>query len=223
MRLTSSQKMATHSSILAWKIPRTEEPDGLYSPWGCKTDMTERTHMGTHTRGAVEEIRKGFWEVETEQHLRGQGGSGYAGLEEKCSGRASNMRTCPRGHTERKAAGKVSSTAKIIPVPHTAPFLSWVKHPLSLVRVHSVAQWCLTLCDSMDSTLPGSSVCGISQARIVEWVAMPSSRGSSPPKDQTHIPCISCISTDSLSLRPLGCPIFLRVLCYVISWRAGGK
>ena len=85
MRLTSSQKMATHSSILAWKIPRTEEPDGLYSPWGCKTDMTERTHMGTHTRGAVEEIRKGFREeVETEQHLRGQGGSGYAGLEEKC-------------------------------------------------------------------------------------------------------------------------------------------
>ena len=142
------------------------------------------------------------------------------GWRKSASGWASNMRTCPRGHTERKAAGKVSSTAKIIPVPHTAPFLSWVKHTLSLVHVHSVAQWCLTLCDSMDSTLPGSSVCGISQARIVEWVAMPSSRGSSPPKDQTHIPCNS---TDSLSLRPLGRPNFLRVLCYVISWRAGGK
>ena len=35
--------METHSSILAWGIPRTEEPGGLYSPWGCKeSDRTER-------------------------------------------------------------------------------------------------------------------------------------------------------------------------------------
>ena len=35
--------MATHCRILAWRIPRTEEPDGLYSPWGCtKSDTTER-------------------------------------------------------------------------------------------------------------------------------------------------------------------------------------
>ena len=35
--------MATHSSILAWRIPWTEEPGRLYSPWGCKElDMTER-------------------------------------------------------------------------------------------------------------------------------------------------------------------------------------
>ena len=34
--------MATHSSILAWRIPWTEEPGGLYSPWSCKElDMTE--------------------------------------------------------------------------------------------------------------------------------------------------------------------------------------
>ena len=38
--------MATHSSILAWKIPWTEEPDRLYSPWDCKaSDMTESTHI----------------------------------------------------------------------------------------------------------------------------------------------------------------------------------
>ena len=37
-------EMATHSSILAWKIPWTEEPEG-YSPWGCKDpDMTAHTH-----------------------------------------------------------------------------------------------------------------------------------------------------------------------------------
>ena len=45
------------------------------------------------------------------------------------------------------------------------------------------AQSCPTLCCS----LPGSSVHGILQARILEWVAMPSSRGSSPPWDQTRI------------------------------------
>ena len=38
---------------------------------------------------------------------------------------------------------------------------------------------CLTLCDPMDYSLPGSSVHGVLQARILEWVAMPSSRGSS--------------------------------------------
>ena len=38
-------EMAKHSRILAWKIPRTEEPGGLYSPWGCKElDMAEQTH-----------------------------------------------------------------------------------------------------------------------------------------------------------------------------------
>ena len=38
--------MATHSSILAWEIPWTEEPGGLYSPWGCKElDTTERLSL----------------------------------------------------------------------------------------------------------------------------------------------------------------------------------
>ena len=41
--------MATHSSILAWKIPWTEEPGGLH-PWGRKElDTTERVHTHTHT------------------------------------------------------------------------------------------------------------------------------------------------------------------------------
>ena len=44
------------------------------------------------------------------------------------------------------------------------------------------AQLCLTLCDPMDCSPPGSSVHGIFQERILEWVAMPSSRGSSQPR-----------------------------------------
>ena len=52
---------------------------------------------------------------------------------------------------------------------------------------------CLTLCNPMDCSPPGSSVHGILLARILEWVAMPSSRGSSQPRDQTHISYVSCI------------------------------
>ena len=50
-----------------------------------------------------------------------------------------------------------------------------------------VAQPCLPLCAPMDCSLPGSSAHGILQARILEWVAMPSSRGSSQPRDQTQV------------------------------------
>ena len=48
-----------------------------------------------------------------------------------------------------------------------------------------VAQLCPMLCDLIDCSLPGSSVHGILQARILEWFAMPSSGGSSPPRDRT--------------------------------------
>ena len=48
------------------------------------------------------------------------------------------------------------------------------------------AQSCLTLCDPMDYSLPGSSVHGILQARILEWVAISFSRGSSQPRDRTQ-------------------------------------
>ena len=50
---------------------------------------------------------------------------------------------------------------------------------------------CPTLCDPMDSSPPGSSVHGISQARILEWVAISFSRASSRPRDQTHVPCLA--------------------------------
>ena len=43
--------MATHSSILAWRIPCTEEPCGLYSPWGCKElNMTELLTLSISTQ-----------------------------------------------------------------------------------------------------------------------------------------------------------------------------
>ena len=50
-----------------------------------------------------------------------------------------------------------------------------------------VTQSCPTLCDPMDCSLPGSSVHGIFQASVLEWVAISFSRGSSQPRDQTWV------------------------------------
>ena len=68
--------------------------------------------------------------------------------------------------------------------------------PFYIENLHSsntceLSQSCLTLWSPMDCSLPGSSVCGILQARIQEWVAIPFSRGSSQPRDRTHISCIT--------------------------------
>ena len=56
---------------------------------------------------------------------------------------------------------------------------------MGLIWVH--AQSCLTLCDPTDCSPPGSSVHGILQARILQWVAVPFSRASSQPRDQTQV------------------------------------
>ena len=53
-------------------------------------------------------------------------------------------------------------------------------------------QSCPTLCDPVDCSPPGSSVHGILQARILEWVAMPFSRGSSRLRDGTRVSYVSC-------------------------------
>ena len=52
--------------------------------------------------------------------------------------------------------------------------------------VSTCFQSCLTLCDSMDYSLPGSSIHGIFQAKILEWVDISFSKGSSRPRGQTH-------------------------------------
>ena len=54
-----------------------------------------------------------------------------------------------------------------------------------------ITQSCPTLCYPMDCSPPSSSVHGILQARILEWVHMPSSRESSRPRDPTQVSCIA--------------------------------
>ena len=61
----------------------------------------------------------------------------------------------------------------------------YITYVYECVRAKSLQSF-PTLCDPMDYSLTGSSVHGILQAGILEWVAMPSSRGSSPPRDGAH-------------------------------------
>ena len=55
------------------------------------------------------------------------------------------------------------------------------------VYISEVAELCLTFCDPMEYSLPGSSLHGILQARVLEWGAISLSRGSSRPRDRTQV------------------------------------
>ena len=67
-------------------------------------------------------------------------------------------------------------------------------------------QLCPTLCNPMDYSPQGSSVHGILQASIPEWVPMLSSRGSSPPRDQTRISMSPALAGGFFPAGPLGKP-----------------
>ena len=77
-----------------------------------------------------------------------------------------------------------------------------------------------TFCNPMDCSPPGSSVRGILQARILEWIAIPSSRGSSRPRNWTQVSCIPCIGKWVLHpLSPLGSPpiVVLKLTAWNLS------
>ena len=119
------QEMATHSSILASRIPWTEEVGGLQSTGHKEWDTTEWLHFHFHRPR-----------------------SGIVGLYSKLK--------------KKKKS------------------------------VH--AQSCPTLCHPLYYSLPGSSVHGIVQAKILKRVAISYSGGSSWPRDRTNISCVCCIS-----------------------------
>ena len=123
------KEMATHSSVLAWRIPGTGEPGGLPS-------------MGSHRVG----------------------------------------------HNWSDLAAATAYHDRKINVLHILEVYIYLKV--------KVTQLCLTLCDPMDST-----VHGILQVRILEWVAFPFSRGSSQPRDWTQVSCIAGIFFTSWATR----------------------
>ena len=90
-----------------------------------------------------------------------------------------------------------SLTVRVITLRTT--WTSNTKYFKSFIGIIEIGMWpCMCgltqshaiLCDPMDCSLPSSSVCGIFQARILEWVAISSSRRSSQPRDWTHVSCI---------------------------------
>ena len=115
--------MATHSSILAWRIPWTEEPHEL-QPMGSQTDMAEWLTLSVCPHLISDEF-----EVQIQT--------------------------------------------------------LWLCFSCCLL-----AQSRLTVCNPMDCSWPGSTVYGISQARILVWVGMSPSRGSFQPRNWTRVSCI---------------------------------
>ena len=80
-------------------------------------------------------------------------------------------------------------------------------------------QSCLTLCETVDHSPPGSSVHGVLQARMLEWVGMTSSRGSSWPRDGTRISCDSCTADRFFTAEPhTGEALDFFILCQSLSY-----
>ena len=79
-------------------------------------------------------------------------------------------------------------------------------NPCFFTRARLVTQSCPTLCDSVDCSPPGFSVYRIFQARILEWVAISSCKGSSWLRDRTWVYCVSCMEGGFFNPEPPGKP-----------------
>ena len=109
----------------------------------------------------------------------------------------------------------------IKPIPPVSPALQ----ADSLQRRHlgSPSTWLLLLSrfsrvqlyNPMDYSPPGASAHGILQTRILNWVAMPSSRGLSDPGIKPTFPVSPALQADSLPLSPLGSPFYFSTLLYI--------
>ena len=147
------KEMATHSSILAWRIPWSVEPGGLQS-------------MGLRRL-------QNDWAANTFAHFHGR--------------------------QVRISRSRIQVQGGLFPNPLFLTLYyalngnpSAIDQWLPNVKVKMlVAQSCPTLCDPMDCSPLGSSVHGISQARIPRWVAIPFSRVSSWPTDWIQVSCIA--------------------------------
>ena len=109
----------------------------------------------------------------------------------------------------------ISIVYHILWAPKTS--IGWMSdtNPIWFLRVcvpAKMLQSCPSLCDRMDCSLPGSSVLGILQARILEWIATPSSRGSSWSLLLLHL---LHWQAGSLPVEPTAKP--LRALCLTLT------
>ena len=103
---------------------------------------------------------------------------------------------------------------------HTKNLLDYflISWPILLYQICCLlAKSCLTLCNPMNSSPPDSSVHGISQARILEWIAISFSSWSPQPRDRIHVFCISCIAGRFFTIEPSGNP-FYQALVILLMW-----
>ena len=239
------KEMATHSSILAWKIPRTEEPGRLQSTgsqrvrhdWATSLSLSLKTDYWSKLYPGVSvNILQGISSLLSVSHGSSFPHSYQTSLTPQSwetggwgnSIRPLSQRNWKTKHHKSWPAGppfgpfswrhwtKLTSKLSCRSKPGSSitalgvedkeeEFLGWAfcisflflslfkwhfvistSGPFYLLKV-KVAQSCPTLCDPIDCSPQGSSVHGILQARILEWVAVPFSKGSSQPRDWIHI------------------------------------
>ena len=136
--------MATHSSVLAWRIPGTGELGGLPSMG---------SHRVRHDWSDVAETASQItWKISLEVNII-------------------NHISYPKKKKKKKRKDKF-----------------WNQEEK---KESEIAQSCPSLCDPMYCSPPGSSIHGIFQTRVLEWVAISFSRLSSWPRDQTWVSCIA--------------------------------
>ena len=119
--------------------------------------------------------------------------SGVGNWNQTCDYKVHHPRS-PQTSVEGRGAGDWVQS------PVASDFIQWIHSLGSFTRSYP------TLCDPMDCSPPGSCVHGILQARILEWVAISSSRGFSWPRYRTHTSFVSCIGRHVLNHVPPGKP-----------------
>ena len=116
-----------------------------------------------------------------------------------CPGEGDPLWSCPPPFSYNQGClmGSPSTGGKYIHLIYNVTRAPWLRLLLS-------AQMCLTLCNTLDCSPPCSSVHSILQARILKWVVISFSRGSSWPRDRTCVFCVSCIAGRFFTLNHLG-------------------
>ena len=183
--------MAPHSSTLAWKIPWTEEP-GKAAVHGVAKSWTRLSDFTFTCHFPALEKEMTTHSSVLAWRIPGTGEPG--GL--------------PSVGSHRVRHDWSDLAAAIADNP-----IKWCSQ---CVCVCVCGVWLFS--DYMDCSPPGSFVYGIFQARILQWVAISSSRGSSHPKDWTQVPCIFCITGEFFTAESLGSQSDPLMLVRKCSW-----
>ena len=223
--------MATYSRILAWRIPRTEKPRGLQvtgsqrvgHDWGTNATRSPAADslcldMAPGSRGwkvpaeknaifSILYIQKANLRIcpvsdpeihkDTEYHWVETYTHTCVCTHTHTHTHSSStfLQTSDLGHWQ---AGIVNTYVLCVQCKRNLN----LKHKIDLKRV--CAQSCPALCDPMDCSPQGSSVCGNFQARILERVAVSFSSGSSALRDWTRVSCVTCMAGGFFTTEPPG-------------------